>query len=50
MGSWREGIGAAEVERGGGGGGGVEMESFFQSLKFTSFTSAPLYLCLRFQS
>ena len=46
MGSWREGVGAAEVER----GGGMEMESFFQSLKFTSFTSAPLYFCLRFQS
>lgn len=46
MGSWREGVGAAEVER----GGGMEMESFFQSLKFTSFTSVPLYLCLRFQS
>ena len=45
MGSWREGVGAAEVER-----GGMEMESFFQSLKFTSFTSVPLYLCLRFQS
>lgn len=48
MGSWREGVGAAEVEQ--GGGMEMEMESFFQSLKFTSFTSVPLYLCLRFQS